>query len=293
MDILIKNGTIVDGSGGEPYQADIAVEDGKITAIGSLSDEAKCIIDAGGKYVTPGFIDMHSHSDSTVPIWPDLESALVLSLQNGLGNADILMGHFPKEQIGYSVVAYGGSRTAAGEIYTHASVGNLHLAVTAYASSQREKLCEMAQHLKAVQFHMECYTPERLDKVLWTKLTTNCVLNGACAICQCTDDALFSCKEGVDLAKLIVSENCAVARALGIDLTPADIPMVYYEVMPRKQEGYRHFPSMAVDVQNHRKTEIDFINGAVVRAGENAGIPTPYNRMILLLMRVVEENYDV
>ena len=140
---------------------------------------------------------------------------------------------------------------------------------------------------------MECYTPERLDKVLWTKLTTNCVLNGACAICQCTDDALFSCKEGVDLAKLIVSENCAVARALGIDLTPADIPMVYYEVMPRKQEGYRHFPSMAVDVQNHRKTEIDFINGAVVRAGENAGIPTPYNRMILLLMRVVEENYDV
>ena len=138
MDILIKNGTIVDGSGGEPYQADIAVEDGKITAIGSLSDEAKCIIDAGGKYVTPGFIDMHSHSDSTVPIWPDLESALVLSLQNGLGNADILMGHFPKEQIGYSVVAYGGSRTAAGEIYTHASFSSDCLCIVTTGKTLRD-----------------------------------------------------------------------------------------------------------------------------------------------------------
>ncbi len=87
MDILIKNGTIVDGSGGKPYQADIAVENGKITAIGSLQAEAKCIIDAGGKYVTPGFIDMHSHSDSTMPIWPDVESAL------GQGITTLFCGH--------------------------------------------------------------------------------------------------------------------------------------------------------------------------------------------------------
>lgn len=64
MDLLIKNGTIVDGSGQEPYKADIAVKDGKIIAISReiMSDSAE-IIDAGGKYITPGFIDIHRHAD--------------------------------------------------------------------------------------------------------------------------------------------------------------------------------------------------------------------------------------
>ena len=65
-DLVIKNGKIIDGSGGESYFADIAVKDGKIAKIGSIDDSAATVINADGLTVTPGFIDSHSHADYAV-----------------------------------------------------------------------------------------------------------------------------------------------------------------------------------------------------------------------------------
>lgn len=63
-DLLIKNGKIIDGSGAPGYAADLAVADNRIVAIGKLNDlEAGKVIDAGGKTVAPGFIDIHTHND--------------------------------------------------------------------------------------------------------------------------------------------------------------------------------------------------------------------------------------
>ena len=67
FDVLIKNGTIVDGSGAPAFRGDVAVRDGKITKIAPIIDgEAEEVIDAAGLQVTPGFIDSHSHSDRSV-----------------------------------------------------------------------------------------------------------------------------------------------------------------------------------------------------------------------------------
>lgn len=64
---LIKNGRLVDGTGRAAYQADLAIQDGKIAAIGALANEqAAQVIDAAGRYVTPGFIDIHRHADAAV-----------------------------------------------------------------------------------------------------------------------------------------------------------------------------------------------------------------------------------
>ncbi len=67
FDILILNGTIVDGTNSPRYKGDVGVSDGRIEAIGALGDaEAARRIDAAGHVVCPGFIDMHSHSDVTM-----------------------------------------------------------------------------------------------------------------------------------------------------------------------------------------------------------------------------------
>ncbi len=70
-DLLIRNGTIVDGLGGEPYVGDVAVKDGVIKAVGSVNgDSAAREIDAGGLLVTPGFVDLHTHYDGQA-IWSE------------------------------------------------------------------------------------------------------------------------------------------------------------------------------------------------------------------------------
>ncbi len=99
FDLLIRNGLVVDGSAQPAYTADIAVENGKIAAIGHLGEvEAKRIIDAHGHYVTPGFIDIHRHADAAV-FRPDFGK---LELAQGLttiinGNCGLSVAPFGME----------------------------------------------------------------------------------------------------------------------------------------------------------------------------------------------------
>ncbi|NLY19840.1 MAG: D-aminoacylase [Tissierellia bacterium] len=93
-DILIKNGTLVDGTGKEPYKKNVAIKDGKITLVdGDI--EATRVIDAKGKLVTPGFIDTHSHSSMLVNEDPYLAPKLFqgitteLVAQDGMGPAPV------------------------------------------------------------------------------------------------------------------------------------------------------------------------------------------------------------
>jgi N-acyl-D-amino-acid deacylase len=69
-DLIIRNGTIVDGLGGEPYAGDVAVTDGVIAAVGTVDGEAAREIDATGLLVTPGFVDLHTHYDGQA-IWSE------------------------------------------------------------------------------------------------------------------------------------------------------------------------------------------------------------------------------
>jgi len=75
FDLIVRNGRIVDGAGNPWFLADVGVEDGRISKIGDLkSEEAERVIDAQGSTVSPGFIDMHSHSDFAPLINPYMES---------------------------------------------------------------------------------------------------------------------------------------------------------------------------------------------------------------------------
>lgn len=69
-ELIVRNGTIVDGLGGEPFTGDVAIADGVIAAVGDVEGEAAKEIDATGLLVTPGFVDLHTHYDGQA-IWSD------------------------------------------------------------------------------------------------------------------------------------------------------------------------------------------------------------------------------
>jgi N-acyl-D-aspartate/D-glutamate deacylase len=85
--LVIRNGTVVDGSGGDPYEADLAIADGRIAAIGGSISKGREEIDARGKLITPGFVDVHTHYDAQVT-WSER-----LSPSSWNGVTTVLMGN--------------------------------------------------------------------------------------------------------------------------------------------------------------------------------------------------------
>ena len=86
-DLVIRNGNVVDGSGGPARQADIAIDDDRITAVGQVEGSGREEIDATGLLVTPGFVDIHTHYDGQV-LW---DPAVTPSSWHGV--TSIVMGN--------------------------------------------------------------------------------------------------------------------------------------------------------------------------------------------------------
>jgi N-acyl-D-aspartate/D-glutamate deacylase len=99
FDLLIKRGLVVDGTGAEPVIADVAVRDGRIVEVGTITGEAKEVVDATGMWVTPGFVDIHTHYDGQVT-WDErftpsvFHGVTTLMMGNcGVGFAPLKKGH--------------------------------------------------------------------------------------------------------------------------------------------------------------------------------------------------------
>src|SRR5688500_1826598 len=86
-DLLIRNGTVVDGTGAARFDADVAVQTGRIVAIGKIEGAAAAVIDARGKIVAPGFVDPHTHYDAQIT-WDRLLSS---SAEHGV--TTVMMGN--------------------------------------------------------------------------------------------------------------------------------------------------------------------------------------------------------
>src|SRR6187397_2893699 len=87
LDLCVRGGTIVDGSGAAPFTGDVGVRDGVIVATGTVDEAARRTIDADGCLVTPGWVDVHTHYDGQVT-WDD---ALEPSASNGV--TSVVMGN--------------------------------------------------------------------------------------------------------------------------------------------------------------------------------------------------------
>ena len=86
-DTIIRNGTIIDGTGADRYVADIALKDGRVAAIGEINEQSDNEIDANGKLVTPGWVDVHTHYDGQATWDP------VLAPSSWHGVTTVVMGN--------------------------------------------------------------------------------------------------------------------------------------------------------------------------------------------------------
>src|SRR5690349_16912112 len=86
-DLLVKGGTIVDGTGAPAFRADIGIRDGRIAEIGKIIDTARKTIDADGLVVAPGFVDPHTHYDAQI-CWDPM-----LSCSSWHGITTVVMGN--------------------------------------------------------------------------------------------------------------------------------------------------------------------------------------------------------
>lgn len=199
--------------------------------------------------------------------------ALVLSLQNGVNNADRLQALLRREVV--PTVVYVASEMAGpGHVKHH---GRGELVIGPSAQSQ-----ELAQLFAAAGIPVNI--SDNVTGALWAKLILNCVYNALSAITQLPYARLVQ-GEGVEAVMRDVVQEClAVAQAKGVNV-PSDLWQAVQHIartMPTQ------LSSTAQDLARHKRSEIDHLNGHVVRQGEALGIPTPANRVLHAIVKLLE-----
>jgi 2-dehydropantoate 2-reductase len=200
--------------------------------------------------------------------------ALVLCLQNGVDNADRLRTVLPPGQVAAAVVYVATEMAGPGHVKHH---GRGELVIEPSAAGSK-----VAEALAAAGVPTEVSANVR--GALWLKLIINCAYNAVSAIAQQPYGRNVR-GEGIrEVMRDVVDECLAVAKADGVDV-PGDVHATVaalVESMPTQMS------STAQDLARGRRTEIDHLNGLVVRRGEALGIPTPANRVLWALVKLLE-----
>ena len=213
-------------------------------------------------------------------------STAVLTLQNGIGNVEIIQEIIPDDQIlfGFTTLPselFGPGRindSAGGEgaTYFWPLTGELNLRIKRIASV-----------FNGAGIHTEISA--EIELFIWKKLIVNCVWGALSAVTRLKVGDLMKMTSLSPISQGLVTEIVQVANAKDILI---ELGEAWDFLMKVGEEGRRHVPSVLVDILNHRKTEIDALTGAVLREGERLGIPTPFNRTIYGLIRALEDSYD-
>ncbi|MDR3564241.1 MAG: 2-dehydropantoate 2-reductase [Negativicutes bacterium] len=205
----------------------------------------------------------------------------VLTLQNGYGNAEQLAQLLGAERIIAGTTAQGATLLAPGQVL-HAGHGDTHIGELSGGISPR------LQRIAAVlsQAGMTTIAADNVPSLIWGKLVVNVGINALTGITGLKNGQLADYRETRALVALAVQEAVAVAAAAGIEL-PYAAPLE--KVLAIATATAPNTSSLLQDLQNCRPTEIDAINGAIVREGERLGVPTPVNQVLTLLIKTLEQ----
>ena len=209
------------------------------------------------------------------------ETAL-LTLQNGLGNLEILSQRFGKDRVIGGVTAQGATLLGPGHI-RHAGEGET---IIGPENSPGVPVAEVVDAFNNAGFPTRMV--ENVNDLIWGKLIINVGINALTAITRLKNGRLPELDGTRWVMEAAVDEALRVADAGGVRLPYPD-PQERVKTVCRNTA--ENIASMLQDVLKQRRTEVSYINGAIVREGDKLGIPTPVNHTLTCLVQAMEETY--
>ena len=224
------------------------------------------------------------------------KDTVVITLQNGVGGADVLKNYFDGDHLGLGVLQSSANILSPGKIIGSPRFLNspkgIFFSPVKWDTPYRHIYDELEKLWCAGGMPAECN--EQTEQFIWEKLCTNIMYNGIAALLQIANEDSGNHEDGRLIMRELARETCEVANAKGIRL---DFNKYWRDrsgepPFDRSQVKNFHYVSALFDSYQKRKTEIDFLNGAVVKEGAKLGIPTPYNETIWRLVRLMQDTYN-
>jgi 2-dehydropantoate 2-reductase len=209
---------------------------------------------------------------------------VVLSLQNGLGHVDILAGIVGGERVLAGKTYAGGTQLAPG--YVEAGTRGKRTLIGEPAGGLSARATAIASAFSAAG--LDTTVSDNIMGVAWDKLLINVATGALSAITRLTYGGLYSVPEVEACALAAVAEAMAVARASGVTLS-IDSPAQAWQIASAGLP-YEFKASMLQSLEKGSVTEVDYINGAVVRQGALCGVPTPVNQTLVAAIKGIEKN---
>lgn len=275
---LQKNGLKLEGISGEHY---IRIEGNPFLHVTSDTN------DIGKADLILICVKSYNTKEASVSVSPIVkENTVIMTLQNGLNNIETISDIFGQERIIAGITTHGATLLGIGHV-RHAGIGKTIIGEVKQGSITENMLNQIVNIFREAGF--ETSISENILNHIWGKLIINAAINPISALTRMRNGELIEHEETKKLLHLIADESAYVAKARLIEL-PYDDPTLVVEETCRATAN--NISSMLQDVLNHKQTEIDSINGAIVKEGSKVGINTPINQVFTYLVKGLElSNY--
>ena len=208
---------------------------------------------------------------------------LALTMQNGLGNLELLQAALGPDRATQAVTSLGASLREPGKI-RFAGAGTTTFPRPNEVISENPLLADLISRLEKIGLPV-AFTPD-LTGLVWGKLVVNSAINPLTALLNCPNGALLKTPASRELLENVAAETASIARRAKIKL-----PYPYKDAAAQARHVAEitgaNTSSMLADVRRGSPTEIDAINGAVVRTAGSLGIAAPLNRTLYLLVKAL------
>ena len=221
---------------------------------------------------------------SVLPIMD--ENTIVITFQNGIGNTEKIVEYVNEDNVGFGVIDF--SAVLAGPGRISYQLADAEIACNTHTGKENTLFTEFIKIMNDTGIN--AYISDDANYRIWNKLVINANYNVLCGILGINMGNLIDQDYSWTLMKGITKELVEVANKKGIALK-YDECIAHVKELGEKVRP--HYPSLSQDVARKVPTEIDALNGAIVREGKKVGVETPYNEVVFNLMKIIENTYEV